>query len=434
MPLITDLPCELVASVLASLDDLRSLCSALLASRHIYASFKAVPGIEASVIRRQVTPGLVPYAIAVLEASRLPRQRHLITGLVSADRKATIRLLDELNGRHTELLAGLSSMPRSDLRKISDMHRLIHTLSIDFANTAWSRICGGNCAKAVTGVVLSADEYHRYCRSFYRAELFYSLFRFTGGNADIVNPSEAIMDYKFFAPYPPWENEQLCCVNEFLESKFSKVLSHDVYLGHLSVNYLSRRGDNWWTQLWLAQGLEFFKRVTEEVLYDEQKALLISAFDRGRINLAQTLQCFSRTLGPTVENTKLKNLDRVNLQPLLSYHLTANDTDNGPFQAWHDAHSYADGGQWLQIMTERNVWLWDRAYVFWDLAHNWPVGISSPFKLQPGVEVVQSDREPTAQQWDEMRESFHERGDIYDNGGQGYWTKGDLSRVVWSSG
>ncbi|KAF6791032.1 hypothetical protein CSOJ01_14430, partial [Colletotrichum sojae] len=182
----TDLPCELVASVLGSLDDLRSLSSVLLASRHIYASFKAVPGIEASIIRRQVTPGLVPYAIAVLEASHLPRERHLITGVVSADRKAIIRLLDELNDRPTELLARLSSMPRSDLRKISDMHRLIHTLSMDFANNAWSHICGGNSAEAVTAVVLSAEEYRRYCRSFYRAELFYSLFRFAGGNADIV--------------------------------------------------------------------------------------------------------------------------------------------------------------------------------------------------------------------------------------------------------
>ncbi|KAF6806047.1 hypothetical protein CSOJ01_09113 [Colletotrichum sojae] len=234
------------------------------------------------------------------------------------------------------------------------------------------------------------------------------------------------MDWKFFGPYPPWENEQLCCVNEFLESKFSK--------GHLSINYLSRRGNNWWIQFWLAQGLEFFKRVTEEIFYDKQKALLISAFGRTRTNLAQSLQYFYRSLGPTVENTKLENLNREHLQPLLSYRPFANDTDHGPFRAWHDAHSSADGGQWLQVMAENNAWLWERAYVFWDLAHSWPAGKSSPFKIEPGVEVLQSDREPTGQQCDEMRESFHKRGEIYDNGGQGYWAKGDLSRVVWSSG
>lgn len=227
MVLITDLPCELVASILGSLDDIRSLSSALLASRHIYDSFKAIPGIEASIIQRQVTPNLVPYAVAVLEASHLPRSRHLITGVVSADRKAVDRLLDELNDQPAELSARLSSMPRSQLRRISDMHDLIHALSLSFADEAWGRICGGSSDEAVTGVVLSADEYSRFCRSFYRAELFYSLFRFDGGNADIINPLgfEEIMSLKFFGPSPPWENEQLCCVNEFLESKFSKGIS-----------------------------------------------------------------------------------------------------------------------------------------------------------------------------------------------------------------
>ncbi len=72
MPPITQLPCEIVATILANLNHLRDLLSTLLACRHFYISFKESHGTEASILRRQITPALVPYAVALMEASRLP--------------------------------------------------------------------------------------------------------------------------------------------------------------------------------------------------------------------------------------------------------------------------------------------------------------------------------------------------------------------------
>ncbi|KAK1999106.1 hypothetical protein LX36DRAFT_710352 [Colletotrichum falcatum] len=60
-------------TLLRSLNDIQSPTSALLSCRHIYSSFKQRPGIEAEIVRRHVTPALVPYAVASAEASRLPR-------------------------------------------------------------------------------------------------------------------------------------------------------------------------------------------------------------------------------------------------------------------------------------------------------------------------------------------------------------------------
>ncbi|MBE3046090.1 hypothetical protein IMZ48_26835 [Candidatus Bathyarchaeota archaeon] len=32
---------------------------------------------------------------------------------------------------------------------------------------------------------------------------------------------------------------------------------------------------------------------------------------------------------------------------------------------------------------------------------------------------------------DEMRKSWDERQEVWDQGGEGYWSKGDVSKIVW---
>lgn len=72
MPSVTELPCEIVATILRNLDHLRFLAPALLTCRHFYASFKESHGVETSILRHQTTPALLPYSVALLEASCLP--------------------------------------------------------------------------------------------------------------------------------------------------------------------------------------------------------------------------------------------------------------------------------------------------------------------------------------------------------------------------
>ncbi|KAH9228223.1 hypothetical protein K456DRAFT_1741870 [Colletotrichum gloeosporioides 23] len=86
MTLITDIPCELIASILRNLDELRSLTPALLSCRHIYSSYKQSPKIAAAILRQKVTPALLPYAVAASEAYSLPRPRDgdTIQGLLNA--------------------------------------------------------------------------------------------------------------------------------------------------------------------------------------------------------------------------------------------------------------------------------------------------------------------------------------------------------------
>ncbi len=201
MPCITELPCEIVGTILKNLDHLRSLPAALLTCRHFYTSFKESHGVEVSILRNQITPALLPHAVALMEASRLPRP-------IAAS--SVISLLDELYRSPASLVARVSALPLPVVRSMGRTHDAIHALATGFATSAWQRIS----ASPTTSVVLSPTEYFRFCRDFYRVDLFYTLFR-DGGFDDPVNPS-------FLRRHHPWEDEQLASAYDYLEESFAQ--------------------------------------------------------------------------------------------------------------------------------------------------------------------------------------------------------------------
>ncbi|KAL0944820.1 uncharacterized protein CTRU02_202707 [Colletotrichum truncatum] len=110
MTLITDLPCELIASILQSLDELRSLTPALLTCRHIYLSYLQSPKIATAILRQKVTPALLPYSVAALEAFSLPRTR---------DSAAIQDVLHALHNEPSKLADRAVSMPMNLLMRMS---------------------------------------------------------------------------------------------------------------------------------------------------------------------------------------------------------------------------------------------------------------------------------------------------------------------------
>ena len=202
MPSITELPCEIVGMILRNLDHLRFLTPALLACRHFSTSFKESHGVEASILRHRITPALLPHAVALMEASRLYRPLD--------DAGSLVGLLDELHRFPARLAARVSTLPPPVLRGMGRVHDAIHALATGFATSAWQRIS----PSATASVVLSPTEYFRFCRAFYRVELFYTLFRDSG--------FEDSLNFLFFWRYHPWENEQLASAYEYLEDRFAQ--------------------------------------------------------------------------------------------------------------------------------------------------------------------------------------------------------------------
>lgn len=206
---ITKLSCELVASILRSFDDISFLPPTLLTCRQFYAAFKEYPNILIEIMRQQVTSDLLPYSVAVVEASRLPHPRTSV-GIQT--------LLDTLYDDPAQLVARLQMMTLSDMLRMGRTHDVIHDLATDFAADAWDLLSHGD--SGVSGkLVLSPKEYFRFCRAFYRVELFCTLFRGEGiARPTAVDKSE-IRGY--LSRHPPWENEQICCVHDFLEKRLS---------------------------------------------------------------------------------------------------------------------------------------------------------------------------------------------------------------------
>ncbi|KAK1985820.1 hypothetical protein LZ30DRAFT_707208 [Colletotrichum cereale] len=421
MPLITELPCELVACILRSLDDIQSLTPALLSCRHIYTSFKQSPGIEAEIIRRHVTPALTPYSVAVAEASRLPRPREGV---------AVQLLLNTLYNEPAQLAARLPSMPTALLQKMARTHSAIHSAASKFATEAWRRLHRDEEASTFTSVTLSPTEYFRFCRAFYRVDLFYSLFSEEMHIVNGVIQSSALkegMNPWFFLRHTPWENEQIGCAHDYLEAELAKasfeVVAHDVNFGEFSIDYLTDGEENNYRQLWLSQGIDVFHRLTCETSYDKKKELLPLYSTTGDTNLPSALY---DVLGNRAEvDTLLGAHTEEDILSVMPEHKNEEDADRGPHESWYAAHIGIPLTGWL--MLQDNGWLRDRAYVFWDWDrierhHLLEVFQSSSDISRPGY----SDQE-----WQEMQESFDERSLIWQKGGSGYWSKGDVSRVEW---
>lgn len=100
-----------------------------------------------------------------------------------------------------------------------------------------------------------------------------------------------------------------------------------------------------------------------------------------------------------------------------------------PFQLWFYAHKWRDPRQW--VYQPNNSYLRRCGYVIWDAPVIHP-------KRKPKHYIVLARRQDLidfieqTKAKERMRRSWEERAEIYKRGGRGYWSEGDLSKVVWS--
>lgn len=200
MPGILDIPVEVVGDILGSLDNVRSIKSAVLANRHFNGSFKETPGIVRRVFRNQIDPIILPMALAVFDAERLPHPR--TAGQVT-------QLLDPVYKTPEVLLARAGQLTFPEMAIIAHLHEVIEKYANEYLNLAWSRISRRD-------IVISRGEFIRASLAFYRVELFFMLF-------SRVHNGVALDAWDLFMHrHPAWENEQMCCIHDFLDQKLNE--------------------------------------------------------------------------------------------------------------------------------------------------------------------------------------------------------------------
>lgn len=237
MPAILSLPCELIATVLSSFDNVRSLHSCLLVCRHFHTSFKESPGIAAAVLRRQIQPLLLPYSFAILRTTDFTHPRS--PALAKA-------LFDQLYDDPDQLANQIDALSAPDIFWLGRLHETIQSLATSYLTDAWRRL-----GMDETSVDVSPGEFLRTCRAFYQAELGSRVFRSATGIKQELNGEELLIRRN-----PPWVNEQITCVHDFLEKKFTEaaldVLAHDVEFGEREIDYLTNGEDNYSKQRWVS--------------------------------------------------------------------------------------------------------------------------------------------------------------------------------------
>lgn len=202
MPLITMLKLHRL-KILQRLGHQLFRAPAVLECRY-FSTFKS-RHIDVPTVGPEIAPALLPYTIALMEASRLP------SPLIGS---SVMGLLDDLYCRPDRLAARARQLPNGFIQQINSTHEKMDAMATDFAACALQRISPKGRAMAANVPLLSPAEQFRFCRAFYRVEIFQTLFR---GGAFPDN-----MNSWFFSRHPAWENEQLACIYSYLEIRLDQ--------------------------------------------------------------------------------------------------------------------------------------------------------------------------------------------------------------------
>ncbi|KAI5457634.1 hypothetical protein BGZ63DRAFT_427671 [Mariannaea sp. PMI_226] len=419
MAVILNLPCEIIAMILRNLESVRDLVSPVLTCRHFYYSFLAHPDILANLMRDTIPENLLRYSVAAAEAMHYAD---------SPSDDTVAEFVDALL-HHTDQATGkLRSLPLGRALKMEQTYTVVDALVHDFASEDWKRFSGSNSEMAQDSQ-LSGAEYFRFCRTFYRLEMYIGLFRDKGSHSSSsqrINNREYLL---YLSRLSPWEHEQLISVYDYLEVHFLRacrdILFHDVEVGKHMLDFLN--SGTGWIQWSISQGLEFVYKLIHESCYDKKLAMLRSTFTSPRGTLRVAFEEYLMKAQDEMENNNNPWLMNLTVDDIKSLAPCADreDTDDGPLAAWRYGHrSWAVGG-W-SMLTE-NAGLRERAYVFWDLQRieRWKL-----LSLYPSI-PEHSTGAFTKQEYQAIMESMRERLLIWKKGGRGYWTSGDFSRIEW---
>lgn len=110
----------------------------------------------------------------------------------------------------------------------------------------------------------------------------------------------------------------------------------------------------------------------------------------------------------------------------------ADSYDSGPFNTWLHTHR--------RLIARYSVFLPEHCrlrrcgYVFWDVPEKGPKREAFRKGLKEARRRGCVDRQEPEGVREEMERSWTERAEVFSNGGRGYWTRGDLSKIVWEDG
>ncbi|KAL6720884.1 hypothetical protein ACLMJK_002809 [Lecanora helva] len=368
----------------------------------------------------------------------------------SWDNAAVKRLLKLYCG-HRKPLLGLQ-LGLGEALALSKLQEHIHFLATDFASAALSVDPNGKSLSRSESQA-SYSELGRIERTFYRFETYCNLFRqrertWSKGFCNFrgLQPRLDASDRQetFFENFPPWENEQLACVREYLFNQvsipFNDVAAHcvDWCKNEWDECYLNddwEHPENSIKERLMSHGLGYIRRLVNCTTFDERCGLLEgpSAHDNEFLFAGFLAQSCGRELMniESLARCSPNDMDKIfNRAP-------AADRDSGPREAWLWAHIDRSLDDLYNYRWEGHRFLRLRGYVMWDMVRweRWGL-LNEEWERSPPKEWDPEyfTGSGTKYCYDEIHESFNIRHEISRRGGRGWWAPGDESGIQWPGG
>ncbi|KAK4038996.1 hypothetical protein C8A01DRAFT_16975 [Parachaetomium inaequale] len=440
-PPLLRMPLHLLSIVLSQLDNTTSLASAIFSHSSLFAAFSEDRDrIIRTIFRNQIPPALLGYAFLTSRASSPDLDRCDFDNIGNCFSDFYFDFNFGCRVRE-HILTSESPLDVRLVNTLSRTHAIIEHFTRDLVQDTLPL---ARTELGLRGKHGATDlEVFRIQRAMYCFQVYCNLFRHPYDRPQRRRLGTVLAVYFFGENYSPWVHEQLACIHDYFERvlsrAFDEVAAHDVEWGYKSINWLAVAGWNEHKQGYLFRGLDFLYELDTAKTYDERREILGDSPPRTRHMLGTTLWKDGSTRSWWDEwHYFWEYIDTVSYEKhWFRFNIISPSDDahwSGPFRMWRIAH--ADCWREDIIFHLDHEWLRRCGYVLWDFPEALFTDDELRERILQGRQKAWIDRfrRNDGQLKSRIKHSRRERAEIYKRGGRGYWSEGNLSRIVWTEG
>ncbi|KAH7152228.1 hypothetical protein B0J13DRAFT_258131 [Dactylonectria estremocensis] len=425
---LQQLPLHLVARILAELETIQQLGSAILSHRIFLLAFNDnLHSVTSDIIASQIPSDVLPFALALEESTRVNKKSADAISSVLVRLESRIRI-------PADTFPCLLRLSASQAASISKSYTLVEILSDGLVEEAIPVL--NERLLLSHPLHTSPSERFRLSRAFFRYQLMCELLCYPMSARGATKGHFSL----FFQNFSPWVNDQLVCAYTYLERKvygvFGDVAAHDIVLGEMPVYWQEDPAGDAYVQEFLLQGLPYLVSICHAKTYDERSNLItLSRFKA--INWdCHPSQRLNEMIPDLIRPSSMLGYEdlvevRTEMLPMLAQPLDG-EQDALVSKAcliWHVTHleSPLADPTWRRE-EDRN--LLQMGYVLWDYPDD-----ASESDRQSIWEAVRDGPNvwPSRDIWTdrEVTRSLRQREDIWLAGGTGYWPRDsfDFSKI-----
>ncbi|KAL3458210.1 hypothetical protein BJX64DRAFT_267015 [Aspergillus heterothallicus] len=352
---LEQLSTEIIQAILSELSDIESLESAALTGPCLYAAVKGAEfQIVKTVLLRQLGADILHDALS----TEVAMQRTTWQESEAAD------FLSSYFCRNEQPFDSILNYTLSQALRLARLHALIDVFTRDLTAPILARnkpLPDRISELQSPARPLSQTERDRFFRTFYRFQIYCSLF---GDPEECLYQDGPERNEVYFAHFSAWENEQLACIHDYLLRVMTPAFRHVAETDPDWISYfiLSNTGEDSIVQQYhLSRGLKHIHRFLAADTSEKRHGILSDKQNR-KAHMA-FFSDILREIHEFEQSEPLKDLTPDEEKELVHEPLYP-DPDTGPEVVWRWAHKDQPCSRFVFSILQAPLRQW--AYVMWD--------------------------------------------------------------------